>query len=155
MPAFAQIAAQLEDSGVVQVDKTVARVPVASVTGEYFALLGVGPALGRVLTPADAAASAPPVVVIGHRFWRRQSRRQPVNRRHTAHCQWAEFTIVGVLAEGFGGLDLGQPVEVWRPLIAPPAAPGDRGNRSLSIVARARGDEFARRRTDAGDRRSP
>ena len=46
------------------------------------------------------------------------------------------FTIVGVLAEGFGGLDLGQPVEVWRPLVAPPAAPGDRGNRSLSIVAR-------------------
>ena len=69
VPAFAQIAAQLDDSGVVQVDNTVARVPVASVTGEYFALLGVGPALGRLLTPADTAASAPPVVVIGHGFW--------------------------------------------------------------------------------------
>ena len=136
VPAFAQIAAQLDDSGVVQVDKTVARVPVASVTGEYFALLGVGPALGRVLTPADTAASAPPVVVIGHRFWSRNLAANPsiVGTPLTANGQ--TFTIVGVLAEGFGGLDLGQPVEVWRPLIAPPSAPGDRGNRSLSIVAR-------------------
>ena len=136
VPAFAQIAAQLDDSGVVQVDKTVARVPVASVTGEYFALLGVGPALGRLLTPADTAASAPPVVVIGHGFWSRSLAANPsiVGTPLTANGQ--TFTIVGVLAEGFGGLDLGQPVEVWRPLIAPPAAPGDRGNRSLSIVAR-------------------
>ena len=121
VPAFAQIAAQLDDSGVVQVDKTVARVPVASVTGEYFALLGVGPALGRVLTPADTAASAPPVVVIGHRFWSRSLAANPsiVGTPLTANGQ--TFTIVGVLAEGFGGLDLGQPVEVWRPLVAPPA----------------------------------
>ena len=136
VPAFAQTAAQLDDSGVVQVDNTVARVPVASVTGEYFALLGVGPALGRLLTPADTAASAPPVVVIGHGFWTRRLAANPsiVGTPLTANGQM--FTIVGVLAEGFGGLDLGQPVEVWRPLVAPPAAPGDRGNRSLSIVAR-------------------
>ena len=136
VPAFAQTAAQLDDSGVVQVDNTVARVPVASVTGEYFALLGVGPALGRVLTPADTAASAPPVVVIGHGFWSRSLAANPsiVGTPLTANGQ--TFTIVGVLAEGFGGLDLGQPVEVWRPLIAPPSTPGDRGNRSLSIVAR-------------------
>jgi predicted permease len=136
VPAFAQIAAQLDDSGVVQVDNTVARVPVASVTGEYFALLGVGPALGRLLTPADTAASAPPVVVIGHGFWSRSLAANPsiVGTPLTSNGQ--TFTIVGVLAEGFGGLDLGQAVEVWRPLIAPPAAPGERGNRSLSIVAR-------------------
>ncbi len=136
VPAFAQIAAQLDDSSVVQVDKTVARVPVASVTGEYFALLGVGPALGRLLTPADTAASAPPVVVIGHGFWSRSLAANPSIAGTPLTANGQTFTIVGVLPEGFGGLDLGQPVEVWRPLIAPPATPGDRGNRSLSIVAR-------------------
>ena len=138
VPALAQVAAQLDDSGVVQAGNTVARVPVASVTGEYFALLGVRPALGRLLTPADTAASAPPVVVIGHNFWSRSLAANPsiVGTPLTANGQ--TFTIVGVLPKGFGGLDLGQPTDVWLPLVAPPTTADARGDRSLAIVARLR-----------------
>ena len=88
IPAFAHVAAQQDDSaGVVQVANQVERVPVASVTGEYFALLGVRPALGRLLTPADTDPTAPPVVVIGHTFWTRVLGANPGDRRRAAHRQ--------------------------------------------------------------------
>jgi predicted permease len=141
IPAFAQVAAQQDDSaGVVQVADQVERVPVASVTGEYFALLGVRPTLGRVLTPADSDPAAPPVVVIGHTFWTSALAANPgiVGAALTANGQ--PYTIVGVLAEGFGGLDLGLPIQVWRPLVPPESAPRERGNRSLALVARLAGD---------------
>src|SRR5690606_20947100 len=39
------------------------------VTGDLFGVLGVVPALGRVLLPADDVVGADPVMVIGHGFW--------------------------------------------------------------------------------------
>ena len=158
IPAFAQIAAQQDDSaGVVQVANQVEHVPVASVTGEYFALLGVRPALGRLLTPADTDPTAPPVVVIGHTFWTRALGANPavVGAPLTANSK--PYTIVGVLAEGFGGLNLGLPIQVWRPLAPPESAPRARGNRSFEVVARLAGTHDPRRGAGAnlGARREP
>src|SRR5262245_6219004 len=41
-------------------------------TGNYHALLGVRPALGRLLRPDDDQASAPPVAVLSYGFWNRR-----------------------------------------------------------------------------------
>jgi predicted permease len=140
IPALAQVAAQQDDSaGVVQVADQVERVPVASVTGEYFALLGVRPAVGRLLTPADTEPTAPPVVVIGHTFWTHALAANPAIVGAPLTANGKPYTIVGVLAEGFGGLDLGLPIQVWRPLVPPESAPGARGSRSLEVVARLAG----------------
>jgi predicted permease len=140
IPAFAQTAAQQDDSaGVVQVAKQVEHVPVASVTGEYFALLGVRPALGRLLTPADTDPTAPPVVVIGHTFWTRALGANPAIVGALLTANGKPYTIVGILAEGFGGLNLGLPIQVWKPLVPPESAPRARGNRSLEVVARLAG----------------
>src|SRR5690348_8902271 len=49
--------------------------PVAAeiVSGSYFTVLGVGPALGRIIEPDDdAAAGAGPVVVLSYDFWHSQ-----------------------------------------------------------------------------------
>ena len=49
--------------------------PVAGeiVSGSYFSVLGVGPALGRVIEPEDDAAfGAGPVVVLSYDFWQAQ-----------------------------------------------------------------------------------
>ncbi len=43
-----------------------------------------------------------------------------------------------MIAGGFGGLDLGQPIDVWMPLGPPPTTAEARGNRSLAIVGRLR-----------------
>src|ERR1700691_1104374 len=48
-------------------------VPAEIVSGSYFPVLGVGPALGRVIEPADdAAPDAGPVVVLSYDFWQAQ-----------------------------------------------------------------------------------
>ena len=42
------------------------------VSGDYYAGVGVTPAVGRLIEPADDAASAPPVAVLSHRYWQRR-----------------------------------------------------------------------------------
>ena len=86
------------------------------VSGNYFDLLGIGPALGRVLTPQDdGAANANPVVVISYDFWKTQlggatdivGRKVVVNRH--------PFVVVGVAALTFRGIDVGEVPSVWVP----------------------------------------
>jgi putative ABC transport system permease protein len=150
VPAFTQMAAQQDDSsGVVQVGGKVERVPVASVTGDYFPLLGVTSAIGRLLIPADTEASAAPAVVVSHSFWRRILAADPAIVGAPLTTGGRTYTIVGVLQDGFGGLDLGQPVDIWLPLVAPPTTADARGNRSLAIVARLRkGTSLAEAQTE-------
>jgi predicted permease len=137
--AFAQAAAQdTNPTGVVQIGDRVERVAIAAVTGEYLDLLGVSPALGRGLTALDADAAAPPAAVIGHRFWTGTLGRDPEIVGSTLTTNGRAYTIVGVLPEQFVGLDLGDAVQVWMPLIPPPSAPSSRGDRGLAIVARLR-----------------
>jgi predicted permease len=139
VPALLQASAELADAnGVVQVGERVERVAVAAVSAGYFDLLGVKPAIGRLLTGADAEATAPPAVVIGYGFWARTLGGDPAALGSTLTANGTTYTIVGVIAEPFVGLDLGQAVQVWMPLIAPPASPAARGNRGLAVVARLR-----------------
>jgi predicted permease len=136
--AFASIAAQQEGSGVVRLPDQVERVPIAAVTSDFFDLLGVRPAIGRVFSASDTAADAPPAAVIGYRLWERAFARSAAVLGTPVVVNGRSHTVVGVLQEGFQGLDLGGAVAVWTPLVAPPAAPEDRGNRGLTIVARLR-----------------
>ena len=132
------LAAEQEGSGVVQFENAVERVPVSAVTGDYFTLLGVSPAAGRLLTNADAAANAPPVAVVGFRLWRRLLSARPDAVGSPLTINGHVYTVVGIAADGFTGLDLGQPVDVWTPLTPPLASPNARGNRGLSVVGRLR-----------------
>jgi len=135
--AFAHLAAQRDDAaGVVEAGGKVERGPVASVTGGYFSLLGVRTEMGRLLGATDADAAAPPVAVIGYDFWQRTFGASPSILGEELHANGRAYTIVGVLAAGFGGLDLGPPVQVWTPLVAPPESAGARDDRTLSLVAR-------------------
>ncbi len=136
--AFTSMAALQQDSGIVRLPDQVERVSTAAVTGEFFDVLGVRPALGRGLTAADTAADAPPAALISYRLWERAFARSAAVLGMPIVVNGRSFTVVGVVQKGFQGLDLGGAVEVWTPLIAPPAAPDERGNRGLTIVARLR-----------------
>jgi predicted permease len=74
------------------------------VDGNYFAVLGVGPAIGRVLQPADDQPGATPVVVISDRVWRQVFDAAPdaVGRAMTINGH--AFQIVGVVPPSFAGL---------------------------------------------------
>jgi predicted permease len=92
--------------------------PVAAeiVSGNYFSVLGVGPALGRVIEePDDAAPGAGPVVVLSNDFWQTEfggtadiiGRKLLINQH--------PMTIVGVAAAAFHGVDVGAVPAFWIP----------------------------------------
>ena len=76
------------------------RQNAAIVTGELLPMLGVRPALGRLIEPADNVAGAPRVAVVSHAYWRRHfTGREVLGARVEALD--GPFEIVGVLAEDF------------------------------------------------------
>jgi predicted permease len=86
------------------------------VSGTYFAVLGVRPALGRLLTSDDdRVPGASPVVVLSHDFWETQLGGAPnvVGRKVLINTH--PMTVVGVAAAGFRGIDVGEVPSIWLP----------------------------------------
>ena len=115
------------------------RLQGAAVSERFFSVLGAGPALGRLLIPADFRPGAPPVVVLSHRLWRERFGSDPGLVGGTISLDGTPTTVVGVMR---AGLPLGEPLmfqeaDVVRPLVASPQIAG-RGNRFLRVVARLR-----------------
>jgi len=93
-------------------------VQASLVSGSYFSVLGVAPALGRLIderddqTPEARTCSA----VLGHAYWMRQFRGDPgVLGRHV-RANAADCVIVGVTAADFGSHLAGYTPELWLPL---------------------------------------
>ncbi len=88
------------------------------VTGNYFGVLGVPPALGRTLTASDdQAPGANPVAVLSHGYWKRRFGSDPgiLDRSLTVNGQ--PFTIVGVAAASFEGIQAGRPADLFVPMM--------------------------------------
>ncbi len=86
------------------------------VSGNYFNVLGVGPALGRVLTQLDdGAANANPVAVISYDFWRTQLGGVADVLGRKLIVDTHPFVVVGVAASTFRGIDVGEVPSVWVP----------------------------------------
>ena len=93
---------------------TMARVQL--MTGECFGTLGVRPALGRLLSPADdQKLDGHPVAVISDGFWSRQFGRTPDVVGRNATVNGVPMTIVGVASPEFFGLSIDQRIDVWAP----------------------------------------
>ena len=93
-------------------------VDVSLVTGNYFPLLGVRPALGRFFLPEeDRESIGTPVAVVSHNFWRRHFGGDPNAVGQQIRLSTKVFTIVGVAPPGFSGIDLYN-VDVWAPVSA-------------------------------------
>jgi putative ABC transport system permease protein len=87
------------------------------VTGGYFTTLGLRPALGRLLQPADnEPGSDNMVAVIGYRFWMDRFGGQPNALGQLLKLNGRAFTIVGVTPEGFEGTTLGARPLVYVPM---------------------------------------
>ncbi len=96
---------------------------VQLVSGEYFALLGLAPSLGRLLAPSDnLKVGEHPVVVVSHAFWERKCGGSPGVLGRSVNLNGAAFTIVGVAPAGFNGIWLESPVDIWIPLVMQAAA---------------------------------
>ncbi|HSR49329.1 MAG TPA: ABC transporter permease, partial [Acidobacteriota bacterium] len=87
------------------------------VSGDFFAGLGLSPALGRLVDPGDMDPQAPPVVVLRHGYWvNRMGGDQDVVGRKIS-VKGIPATIVGVTPPSFRGtLQLGTTPDIFVPL---------------------------------------
>ncbi len=106
------------------------------VTGNYFSTLGIRAFGGRVLSPSDDKASAPPVIVISHRTWQADYGGDSSVVGSTFVVQGHPFTVIGVTPPGFFGETLrGDPPDVWIPVQQEPVIAGDTALLRQSIGA--------------------
>jgi predicted permease len=89
----------------------------ALVSGSYFPTLGLPPALGRLLTPADDTTPRGHfVVVLSYSYWRTSFDESPDVLGQPLTVNGHAMTIVGVAPRGFTGTVLGNHPEVFVPL---------------------------------------
>ena len=94
------------------------------VSGGYFELLGVRPAIGQLFTATDDRAETSGVV-ISHRYWQRRFGGRPDALGKTVVVRNTPATIVGVTPAPFIGESSGQSPDVWFPLrLQPRIVPG-------------------------------
>jgi macrolide transport system ATP-binding/permease protein len=80
------------------------RITVSYVTGNFFTMLGVKPALGRMILPAEGqTAGADPVIVLGHSYWNRRFGGDPSVVGRAVDVNGRPFTIIGVVPTEFHG----------------------------------------------------
>ena len=86
------------------------------VTTNYFAVLGVVPAAGRLFTASDSEEpDASPIVVLSHRFWKERLNADPAAIGRQVRINRQPFTVVGVAAEQFRGTNVLSP-DLWIPM---------------------------------------
>src|SRR5215472_6301349 len=78
-----------------------------TVTGDFYATIGVLPFMGRGIKADDLYAGAAPVAVISYDVWKHRLGGDPAILGRTLKVQDIPFTIVGVTPPGFFGLNVG------------------------------------------------
>ena len=108
------------------------------VSGEFFNLLGVRPALGRTFGAAEEAAGNNDVIVLSHGLWQRRFTGDPdiVGRTITANNR--SFTVVGIMPPAFSYQ--GARYQFWVPLplrgANPDKLPINRNARYVQVLAK-------------------
>jgi putative ABC transport system permease protein len=91
------------------------------VSGNYFAALGVPPAIGRVFSlEDDRVPGGHPVVVLSHAYWTRHFAGDRSILNNSLLINNVEMTVVGVARAGFSGAQVGKSPDVFVPLMMTP-----------------------------------
>lgn len=91
------------------------------VSGNYFPVLGVRPAIGRMLGEEDDRLTAPLVAVMSYRSWTQRFNRDSGLIGKRLVLNGLSVSIVGVAAPEFFGERIESPPDFWLPLSAQPA----------------------------------
>ncbi len=129
----------LVPGNLVEAEETV-RLKIEEVTPNYFDVLGVRPAVGRLLRPGAEDEGAT-VVILDHALWRNRFGADPAVVGRTVRINAGTFTVVGVAPEGFeGGQRAFGGVDAWVPFEAlagdGASRRAERGSRGLTLLGR-------------------
>ncbi|MDH4283636.1 MAG: ABC transporter permease, partial [Myxococcales bacterium] len=156
--SFASVTAARLLQAAVALGDTPETVLGESVSGDYFATLGVNALRGRVLQPQDESSKAR-VAVVSESFWRTRLHADPAAVGRSFKLGGETFEIVGVTRGTFHGVHSFLPVSIWIPEVSVPDKAGtgwparqltDRRLRSFSLWGRLRpGVTLAQARAEA------
>ena len=130
----------------VSVENNTERLRAEMVSGNFFTMLGVKPALGRLFNSKedDQVYGGHPHVVLGYDYWmaRFAGKRDVLGKKILVNNY--PMTIVGVSAAGFSGLDPARAPQIRVPVLMKPAMTpewpwldaGDRRTRWVQVFAR-------------------
>jgi macrolide transport system ATP-binding/permease protein len=91
------------------------------VSGNYFAMMGIAPAAGRLLQPADDIAGAPMVAVMSDSMWQREYAGDPTIVGSVFIINTHPVTIVGIVPKPFYGDRItAYPTDLFVPLSTEP-----------------------------------
>ena len=114
---FTDIAAHRTFGGNVVYDGQTFSGQGVQVSGSYFPVLGLVPALGRLLGPeVDEPIGGHPVVVLSHDFWQSRLGGRPDILGDPISVNGQPLTIVGVAPPGFRGTTLGVRPMLFAPI---------------------------------------
>jgi len=146
--AFSDMLAYRLGFDVLAADNRADDVVTSYVTGNYFSMLGITPAIGRLIEPQEGwVPGADPVVVLGYSYWLRRFGGDPAIVGKSALLNGRPVTIVGVAQKQFPGIYYFLEMDVYVPLSQ--SAPskdsfwtsrGQRGEANLFVLARLRPD---------------
>jgi predicted permease len=120
-PLAEVVARRLADASIA-IDNQTERIDVEMVSGNYFSMLGVGAAAGRVFNSQedDQVYQGHPAVVISHDYWTRRFNRDPQAVGKKILVNNYPMTIVGVSAAGFAGIDPSRSPQMRVPILMKP-----------------------------------
>jgi predicted permease len=106
----------------VSIDNQTERLEAEVVSGNFFTLLGVKPAVGRVFNSQedDQIYQGHPVVVLSHTYWVNRFARDPGVVGKKILVNDSPMTIVGVSAAGFAGIDPARSPQIRVPVLMKP-----------------------------------
>jgi len=111
------------------------RAIVDIVSSNYFSVLGVTPILGRSFLPEEERPGANQrVAIVSNSYWQK-NRRDPAVLGSSILINGRAFTIVGIMPEGFTGLESVFSREAWLPLGVYDEIIGDRGGGASQTLA--------------------
>jgi predicted permease len=111
----------------VSIGNATERVEAEMVSGNYFSLLGVQPAVGRLFNSQedDQTYRGHPVVVLSYDYWVSRFARNPEVVGSKILVNDYAMTIVGVSAQGFSGIDPAQAPQIRVPVLMKPVVTPD------------------------------
>ena len=125
-----------EDASFADPSQPAERLFALRTTGNFFALFGVEPFVGRTFTDADDQTGADPVVVLSYGFWQRRFNGDPGIVGRSMRLDGANTTVMGVMPRDFDYPLFWGNIDVWRPFAATAQVRQDRGNNFLREFAR-------------------
>jgi predicted permease len=115
---FAEVLARRLAAVSLSVDNQTERVEAEMVSGNFFTMLGVKPAIGRVFSSEedDRQYQGHPNVVLSYGYWESRFAKDPAVLGKKIRVNDYPMTIVGVSQAGFAGIDPAQSPQIRVPL---------------------------------------